>query len=203
MVLDLTSDASQLSSPDIFLSHDWPQYIERHGDTQGLLRRKPFFRQDVQTGNLGSPPLMGLLRTLKPKWWFSAHLHVRFQATVQHEQSGTGSNSPSTTSPLQNPDEIAIADDDFDAVEPQDPPIEVPRLQAASNNPDEITLEEEEEEVKQSPPVAHRPQPSVTNFLALDKCLPKREFMEARSFVLIGHGPLISDIGYRCAYHIG
>jgi lariat debranching enzyme len=146
---------------------------------------------------------MGLLRTLKPKWWFSAHLHVRFQATVQHEQSGTGSNSPSTTSPLQNPDEIAIADDDFDAVEPQDPPIEVPRLQAASNNPDEITLEEEEEEVKQSPPVAHRPQPSVTNFLALDKCLPKREFMEARSFVLIGHGPLISDIGYRCAYHIG
>lgn len=169
---------SLLSSPDIFLSHDWPQSIERHGDTQGLLRRKPFFRQDVQTGNLGSPPLMGLLRTLKPKWWFSAHLHVRFQATVQHDPSGTGSNSPSTTSPPQNPDEIAIADDVFDAVELQNPPIEVPRLQAASNNPDEITLEEEEEEVIQAPPVAHRPQPSVTNFLALDKCLPKREFME-------------------------
>ncbi|KAG2346376.1 hypothetical protein BDR05DRAFT_981491 [Suillus weaverae] len=83
-----------------------PQYIERHSDTQSLLRHKPFFRQDVQTGNLGSPPLMGLLRTLKPKWWFSAHLHVRFQAT-----------------------------------------------------------------------------PSVTNFLALDKCLPKREFMEICSSV--------------------
>ncbi|KAG2059669.1 hypothetical protein BDR06DRAFT_1003249 [Suillus hirtellus] len=169
---------SLLSSPDIFLSHDWPQHIERHGDTQGLLRRKPFFRQDVQTGNLGSPPLMGLLRTLKPKWWFSAHLHVRFQATVQHEQSGTGSNSLPTTSPPQNPDEIAIADDDFDAVESQNPPIEDSRLQTTSHNPDEITLEEEEAEVIQSPPVAYRPQRSMTNFLALDKCLPKREFME-------------------------
>ncbi|KAG2361850.1 lariat debranching enzyme, C-terminal domain-containing protein [Suillus spraguei] len=169
---------SLLSSPDIFLSHDWPQHIERHGDTQGLLRRKPFFRQDIQTGNLGSPPLMGLLQTLKPKWWFSAHLHVRFQATVQHEQPGTGSDSLSITSPPQNPDEIAIADDDFDAIESQNPLNEVPRLQTAPHNPDEITLQEEEEEVIQSPPVAHRPQPSVTNFLALDKCLPKREFME-------------------------
>ncbi|KAG1869997.1 lariat debranching enzyme, C-terminal domain-containing protein [Suillus subluteus] len=168
---------SLLSSPDIFLSHDWPQFIERHGDTQGLLRRKPFFRQDVQTGNLGSPPLMGLLRTLRPKWWFSAHLHVRFEATVQHEQSGIGSNSPSTISLPQNPDEIAIADDDFDANEPQNLPIET-RLQTTSHNPDEITLDEEEEEVIQSPPVVYQPQLSVTNFLALDKCLPKREFME-------------------------
>ncbi|KAG1784852.1 lariat debranching enzyme, C-terminal domain-containing protein, partial [Suillus plorans] len=173
---------SLLSSLDIFLSHDWPQYIERHGDTQGLLCRKPFFRQDVQTGNLGSPPLMGLLRTLKPKWWFSAHLHVRFQATVQHEQTGTGSNSLPMTSPPQNPDEIAIADDDFDAVESQNPPIEYSRLQTTSHNPDQITLEEE---VTQLPPIACRPQPSMTNFLALDKCLPNREFME---------------VCHRCAY---
>ncbi|KAG0697591.1 lariat debranching enzyme, C-terminal domain-containing protein [Suillus ampliporus] len=169
---------SLLSSPDIFLSHDWPQHIEQHGDTHGLLRRKPFFRQDVQTGNLGSPPLMGLLQTLKPKWWFSAHLHVRFQAIVQHENAGTRSTSPSTTSLPRNPDEIAIADDDFDAAEPQNLPTEVLHMQATPQNPDEITLDEEEDEVVQPPPVAHRPQPSVTNFLALDKCLPKREFME-------------------------
>jgi len=34
---------SLLSKPDIFLSHDWPQSIEQYGDTQGLLRKKPFF----------------------------------------------------------------------------------------------------------------------------------------------------------------
>ncbi|KAG1753602.1 lariat debranching enzyme, C-terminal domain-containing protein [Suillus paluster] len=150
---------SLLSSPDIFLSHDWPQYIEQHGDYSG---------QDVQTGNLGSPPLMGLLRTLKPRWWFSAHLHVRFQAT--------------------NPDEIAIADDDFDAVEHQNLPTEVPHLQEAPQNPDEIILDEEETEVVQPPLVVYRPQPSVTEFLALDKCLPKREFMEVCSSEFMRHG---------------
>ncbi|KAJ8586336.1 DBR1-domain-containing protein [Rhizopogon salebrosus TDB-379] len=169
---------SLLSSPDIFLSHDWPQHIEQHGDTQGLLRRKPFFRQDVQTGNLGSPPLMGLLQTLKPQWWFSAHLHVRFQATVQHGQCGTGPNVPSAASQPQNPDEIAIADDDFDAVEPQNLPTEAPRVQATFQNPDEITLEDEEDDVVQPPSVANLSEPSVTKFLALDKCLPRREFME-------------------------
>jgi lariat debranching enzyme len=105
---------------------------------------------------------------------------------VQHEQSCTGSKSPSTTLPPQNPDEIAIADDHFDAIEPQNPPTEVPRLKTASHNPDEISLEEEE--VIQSPPVAYRPQPSVTNFLALDKCLPKREFMEVCSSVFMDMG---------------
>ncbi|KAG1786642.1 Metallo-dependent phosphatase-like protein, partial [Suillus plorans] len=159
---------SLLSSLDIFLSHDWPQYIERHGDTQGLLCRKPFFRQDVQTGNLGSPPLMGLLRTLKPKWWFSAHLHVRFQATVQHEQTGTGSNSLPMTSPPQNPDEIAIADDDFDAVESQNPPIEYSRLQTTSHNPDQITLEEEE--------VIDVPTTSDESTMPGQRCVPKLTF---------------------------
>ena len=83
----LVLSAFQLSSPSIFLSHDWPQSIEQHGDLQGLLKRKPFFRQDIATGRLGSSPLMGLLKTLKPDWWFSAHLHVRFQATVVHNGS--------------------------------------------------------------------------------------------------------------------
>lgn len=33
--------------PTIVLSHDWPLEIERFGDTAGLLRRKPFFKDEV------------------------------------------------------------------------------------------------------------------------------------------------------------
>lgn len=33
---------------DIFLSHDWPLGIEQHGDTGGLIREKPFFKQEVR-----------------------------------------------------------------------------------------------------------------------------------------------------------
>jgi lariat debranching enzyme len=120
----------KLPSNRVFLSHDWPQSIEQHGDVHGLLSRKKFFRKDVETGQLGSPPLMGLLQTLRPEWWFAAHLHTRFEAAVV--------------------------------------------------NPDEITLDEEEVVVEA--PLAPLPAaiPSETRFLALDKCLPKRDFLEVR-----------------------
>jgi lariat debranching enzyme len=81
---------AQLSRPvDIAMSHDWPTGIAKHGDTESLLRRKPFFRQEVEEGSLGSPPAEALLNHLKPKFWFSAHLHVKFAAAVHHDQSGT------------------------------------------------------------------------------------------------------------------
>ena len=78
----------QLRKPlDVFLSHDWPQHIARHGDTQHLLRRKAFLRQEIDDGSLGSPPAMALLHQLKPSYWFSAHLHVKFAAVVHHAPS--------------------------------------------------------------------------------------------------------------------
>jgi lariat debranching enzyme len=33
---------------------------------------------------LGSPILQNLLEKLKPRYWFSAHLHVKFEATVDY-----------------------------------------------------------------------------------------------------------------------
>ncbi|KAJ2158540.1 lariat debranching enzyme [Coemansia sp. RSA 552] len=73
----------QIRQPlDIVVSHDWPARIERCGDTEGLLRAKPFFRAEVERGDLGSPVNSMLLERLRPAWWFSAHLHVRFTAEV-------------------------------------------------------------------------------------------------------------------------
>ncbi|KAF8521404.1 lariat debranching enzyme, C-terminal domain-containing protein [Hysterangium stoloniferum] len=162
---------SQLSPPDIFLSHDWPNTIERYGDTDSLLRRKPYFRQEHLSATLGSPPMLELLKTIKPSWWFSAHLHTKFEAVYNH--TNPNSSTPAAGPRAENPDEILI-DDDFDDAH-AGPVIE---------NPDEIKIDEEEEDVdaeNAKRPVAAKIQTAEreeTRFLALDKCLPRRDFLE-------------------------
>lgn len=136
---------------------------------------------------------MGLLRTLKPSWWFAAHLHVRYEATVVHEAAPDDLLEETSGvvfgEEVKNPDEIAIDDDDLEdppagRAEPQtqDAPVVVPV--PTKQNPEEITLDDEEDDVEVLPSVAPvRPPPKtsqgqVTRFLALDKCLPKRQFLE-------------------------
>mmetsp|Transcript_15336 Transcript_15336/g.13872 ORF Transcript_15336/g.13872 Transcript_15336/m.13872 type:complete len:378 (+) Transcript_15336:38-1171(+) len=77
---------------DIFLSHDWPQGIVDYGDKNQLLRIKPYFAEDINSGRLGSPPLMNILQSLKPSFWFSAHLHVKFPAIVVHSNESKQMN---------------------------------------------------------------------------------------------------------------
>ncbi|KAI0792622.1 DBR1-domain-containing protein [Abortiporus biennis] len=171
---------SLLSSPTIFLSHDWPVHITAHGDLPSLLRRKPYFKRDIQEGNLGSPPLWGLLGTLKPDWWFAAHLHCRFEAEVTHEEFIEGRSDQAKEVKVDNPDEIVIDDDDFEGagevkaasetIQDTVPPV--------PSNPDEIRLDDEEEDVAPPPPPLPARIVKVTKFLALDKCLPKRQFLE-------------------------
>ncbi|KAJ7056890.1 lariat debranching enzyme, C-terminal domain-containing protein [Mycena amicta] len=69
---------------DIFMSHDWPNGVEKHGDTEALLRENPRFKTSVLSNTLGSPPLEALLKTLKPARWCSGHMHIRFTADVPH-----------------------------------------------------------------------------------------------------------------------
>ncbi|CAH1759167.1 12579_t:CDS:10 [Entrophospora sp. SA101] len=78
----------QIQKPmDIFLSHDWPQGISYHGDLSQLLRQKPAFEKDINSGKFGCPPFKHLLYKSKPKFWFAAHHHVKFAALVHHDSS--------------------------------------------------------------------------------------------------------------------
>lgn len=69
---------------DIILSHDWPLNIHTCGDVGKLLRAKPFFRQDIDNNHLGNPLYQPVIPYLKPRFWFSAHLHVKFEAFIDH-----------------------------------------------------------------------------------------------------------------------
>jgi lariat debranching enzyme len=79
---------ARLSRPiDIFLSHDWPQAISAYGDQDALLRAKPFLAAEIADGRFGNPGTRALLEKLRPRYWFAAHIHVKFAALVSH--SGT------------------------------------------------------------------------------------------------------------------
>lgn len=79
----------QIQMPiDIFMSHDWPRGIYYYGSTEELLRKKKFLRHEVESNMLGSPAAEELLAHLQPSYWFSAHLHVKFAAVMQHPPKG-------------------------------------------------------------------------------------------------------------------
>ena len=72
---------------DIGLSHDWPSEIEQFGNVKQLIRKKPFFKADIEKGELGSPLNRYLIHYLEARYWFSAHLHVKFEAKIYSKDS--------------------------------------------------------------------------------------------------------------------
>ncbi|KAK2754841.1 hypothetical protein FQN54_006734 [Arachnomyces sp. PD_36] len=69
---------------DVGISHDWPRAIENHGDSNTLFRNKKGFKLDSESGKLGSLAAKYALDRLRPSYWLSAHLHVKFTATAEH-----------------------------------------------------------------------------------------------------------------------
>jgi len=74
----------EAAAPDIMLSHDWPRGVYNHGDKEQLLRYKKHFKEDIETDRLGSAPTREIMDTVQPDYWFSAHLHCKFAALIDH-----------------------------------------------------------------------------------------------------------------------
>ncbi|ERS94943.1 hypothetical protein HMPREF1624_08654 [Sporothrix schenckii ATCC 58251] len=76
----------QIREPvDIGMSHDWPRAIEWHGDNEQLYRMKPHFRRESMEGTLGNMAAEYVLDRLRPRFWFSAHMHCKFAAIKQFD----------------------------------------------------------------------------------------------------------------------
>lgn len=222
-------------SINCFMSHDWPEGIVHHGDTRRLLKIKPFFKTDIDKGELGSPPARELLKRLMPHYWFSAHLHVKFEATVNHEIDEEASMkrklSDSASNAVKKPKNDDEIDLDFDkdipapAIE-QTTPLNNDEIELdiedhqgttssnheeieldldstdASSKTDEINIDSSKSTSIPTAPQALAKGFSQTNFLALDKVIPGRRFMEFLEIPVTNEHPSAndSDLWYDMEY---
>lgn len=135
---------------DIGISHDWPRGVEWKGDWKKLFRQKAHLEEDARQGQLGSVAAKLVVDRLKPKWWFSAHLHCKFAGIIDHNEAHSNaqgnSSHPSAIKPAnpqpavsKNEDEIDLdLDDEVDAKPSTTTPAAPPVVPV---NADEIDLE--------------------------------------------------------------
>ncbi|KHN80109.1 Lariat debranching enzyme [Toxocara canis] len=96
---------------DIMVSHDWPAGITDYGDVEDLLKKKPFFKEDIEKNALGNPATMIAHRAtgafhmpadpcggeIRPRYWLAAHLHCKFAALVPHQKDCQETTEPEPT----------------------------------------------------------------------------------------------------------
>ncbi|KAK0659966.1 Lariat debranching enzyme [Lasiodiplodia hormozganensis] len=207
---------------DIGLSHDWPRGVEWMGNHKWLFKKKNGFEEDAKTGQLGSVAAKYALDRLRPSHWFSAHLHVKYPAIIEHKSDAANdvpaikSNEPEVEAgPQKNEDEIDLDMDDDAESKPLDNNAPA-QANADETGPAANTAAEVSEDLRAQLPAsfAARPEPSkpatlpfpeeiknkTTKFLALDKCLPNRDFLQVLEIEPISTQS--SDATYQRPLHL-
>lgn len=199
---------------DIGLSHDWPRGVEWKGNHRQLFKFKPYFEQEAKDGSLGSAAATEVLERLRPRYWFSAHMHAKYSAVWEHKRveqpvvadvenmpaASTANNESEIDLDLdedgpqtlaKNEAEIDLDLDDDDESAP--PTTESGKTATQETEPINESKSEIPEEIRNLLPEAFaRPKPeyqkflpfpeeitnTTTEFLALDKCLPNRHFLQ-------------------------
>lgn len=240
---------------DIGMSHDWPRGIEWMGNWKALFSKKNHFEADARSGTLGSSAAKYVMDRLRPPYWFSAHLHCKFSAIVDHAKNESSNVVPK----LETSGHPAIeandslkniqTDTDIDGAAPMGP--ETANSSGLARNDDEIDLDLEDDEITSSIPQQETPDikqsqmtqqiqyedsisesvraqlpasftkpaqktqafpisipPEIfnktTHFLALDKCLPNRNFLQILSIDPINRSMATtssnSDSPYQLSY---
>ena len=220
---------------DVGLSHDWPRGVEWKGNWKDLFMKKRGFEEDARTGRLGSVAAERVMQRLRPKWWFSAHLHVKFAAVVDwnegklengqsenlnpneiplnglDEQATQSSNAEATTL-VRNDDEIDL---DLDDDEEEDSKPSVSTLTTTQTHSDlHATPDQVPDDIRAQLPASFSkstyaspqlpallpPPPGNTNkktyFLALDKCLQNRQFLQILDIDPISHSEVNDNTAF-------
>lgn len=135
---------------DIGISHDWPRRVEWFGEYSKLFADRPSFLESAKINNLGSAPAEQVMNHLRPKYWFSGHMHVKYTADVKHKRD--------------------VVEDIFkDLAISDELRAQLPRSMFRASP------KEKKSASKSVPPNITN---TVTHFLALDKPGPNREFLE-------------------------
>jgi lariat debranching enzyme len=147
---------------DLGLSHDWPNRVELSGDYETLFAKKRGFREDSDNGRLGSIAARFVLDRLRPAFWFSAHLHVKYNAVVQHGDNlqaeslgparhiATSQRVPSNTSTLTSSfgmdgavvTSLVLGDEDLPTEQAQNPHLAANNGQATATNGEDLPTEQ-------------------------------------------------------------
>ncbi|CAK4034856.1 Lariat debranching enzyme [Lecanosticta acicola] len=131
---------------DIGVSHDWPQGVEWKGNFKQLFKSKRYFEDDARSGKLGSVAAKNVLDRLRPPYWFSAHLHCKYAATVAH------GDERAPQKPLPNPSGGATSKKDENEIDlDEDGDGTAESIAAISKNHDEIDLDLDDDDDAERP----------------------------------------------------
>lgn len=135
---------------DVGISHDWPKGVEWMGNWKKLFRQKSHFEEDARKGQLGSLAAKYVMDRLRPPYWFSAHLHCKYAAFVDHGQEMPPQQSlPSANSMPDNGGNGS--DQAIDATIANGATEAGSAAEAATKNADEIDLDMDDAEEQPAP----------------------------------------------------